>query len=308
MSDFQVLVVDDSATHLKLLEHTLSREFEKVHLARNGRQALEIFESERPVLVITDCVMPDVGGFELCQRIRAAQSFYVYIIMVTSMAETEHVVKGLSAGADDYLTKPYNTEELLARVKVGMRLIDLYQQLEEKNRLLEHFALTDPLTGLPNRRAIEAWAAHELPAAVRHGFSFWVVLIDLDHFKRVNDVYGHEAGDTVLKAFGEILRSSTRSSDISGRIGGEEFLHVITHADEAHLPMIVERTRAKLTAQTFSFGGSEVTVTASFGVAGIRGGGRVASFGELISRADRALYKAKQLGRNRSEIEPLSES
>lgn len=308
MSDFQVLVVDDSATHLKLLELTLSREFEKVHLARNGRQALEIFERERPVLVITDCVMPDVGGFELCQRIRAAQSFYVYIIMVTSMAETEHVVKGLSAGADDYLTKPYNTEELLARVKVGMRLIDLYQQLEEKNRLLEHFALTDPLTGLPNRRAIEAWAAHELPAAVRHGFSFWVVLIDLDHFKRVNDVYGHEAGDTVLKAFGEILKSSTRSSDISGRIGGEEFLHVITHADEAHLPMIVERTRAKLTAQTFSFGGSEVTVTASFGVAGIRGGGRAASFGELISRADRALYKAKQLGRNRSEIEPLSES
>ena len=302
-SGFQVLVVDDSAVHLKILEHTLSREFEKVHLARNGREALEIFEREHPVLVITDCVMPDVGGFELCQRIRAAQSFYVYIIMVTSMAETENVVKGLTAGADDYLTKPYHTEELLARVKVGMRLIDLHRQLEEKNRLLEHFALTDPLTGLPNRRAIEAWAAHELPAAVRHGFSFWIVLIDLDHFKRVNDAYGHEAGDTVLKAFGEILKSNTRSSDISGRIGGEEFLHVITHADEAHLPMIVERTRAKLTAQTFSFGGSEVTVTASFGVAGIRVGGRAATFGELVSRADRALYRAKQNGRNRAEFE-----
>ncbi len=306
MTDFQVLVVDDSAVHLKVLEHTLSREFEKVYLARNGREALEIFEREHPVLVITDCMMPDVGGFELCQRIRAAQSLYVYIIMVTSMAETEDVVKGLAAGADDYLTKPYHVEELLARVRVGMRLLDLHRQLEEKNRLLEHFALTDPLTGLPNRRAIESWAVHELPATMRHGFSFWVVLIDLDHFKRVNDAYGHEAGDAVLKAFGKILKSSTRSSDISGRIGGEEFLHVITHADEANLPTIVERTRAKLAAQTFSFGGSDVTVTASFGVAGVPGGGPAPTFGELVSRADRALYRAKQQGRNRvTEFEPL---
>jgi two-component system chemotaxis response regulator CheY len=221
------------------------------------------------------------------------------------MSETENVVKGLTAGADDYLTKPFHTEELLARVKVGLRLLDLHRQLEEKNRLLEHFALTDPLTGLPNRRAIEAWAAHELPAAVRHGFSFWVVLIDLDHFKHVNDAYGHEAGDIVLKAFGEILKSSTRSSDISGRTGGEEFVHVITHADQSHLPMIVERTRAKLKAQTFSFGGSEVKVTASFGVAGIQGGGRGLAFNELLKRADRALYRAKQNGRDRTEFEPL---
>jgi diguanylate cyclase (GGDEF)-like protein len=303
MSEVQTLVVDDSAVSLKVLEHTLSKVFERVHLARNGREAIAIFERERPALVITDCVMPDVGGFELCQRIRAAQSSYVYIIMVTSMSETENVVKGLAAGADDYLTKPCHTEEVLARVKVGMRLIDLYRQLEEKNRLLEHFALTDPLTGLPNRRAIEAWAAHELPAAARHGFSFWVVLVDLDHFKRVNDLYGHEAGDTVLKALGEVLKSTTRSSDISGRIGGEEFLHVITHADEEHLPMIVERTRTKLAARNFSFGGEEVTVTASFGVAGVRRGDAMPTFSELVNRADRALYRAKQGGRNRVEFE-----
>ena len=303
MNGFQALVVDDSAVHLKVLELTLSRAFERVHVARNGREAMEIFERERPVLVITDCVMPDVGGFELCQRIRAAQSFYVYIIMVTGMTETENVVKGLTAGADDYLTKPFHTEELLARVKVGLRLIDLHRQLEEKNRLLEHFALTDPLTGLPNRRAIEAWAAHELPAAARHGFSFWVVVIDLDHFKRVNDAHGHDAGDSVLQKFGEILKANTRSSDISGRVGGEEFLHVITHADEEHLPMIVERTRAKLMAQTFSFGGSTLTVTASFGVAGFRAGGAAPTFGDLVNRADRALYRAKQLGRNRAEFE-----
>jgi diguanylate cyclase (GGDEF)-like protein len=305
MNGFHVLVVDDSEVYLKLIEHTLSREFDCVHQARNGREALEIFERERPALVITDCMMPDVGGFELCQRIRAAQSSYVYIIMVTSISETENVVKGLAAGADDYLTKPFHTDELLARVKVGRRLVDLQRQLEEKNRLLEHFALTDSLTGLPNRRAIEAWAAHELPASRRHGFSFWVVLIDLDHFKGVNDAFGHDAGDQVLKVFADVLRSNTRSSDISGRIGGEEFLHVITHADEAHMPMVVERTRARLNAHTFSFNATDVTVTASFGVAEFDRSEPMPAFSELIARADRALYRAKQLGRNRIEFEPI---
>ena len=306
MKRYRALVVDDSSVHLTLLEHTLLPQFEFVYTAQNGREAMEIFERERPALVITDCMMPEVGGFELVQRVRAAQSSYVYIIMVTSIAEKENVVRALAAGADDYLTKPFHTQELLARVQVGLRLLDLHRQLEEKNRLLEHFALTDSLTQLPNRRAIEAWAAHELPAAVRHGFSFWVVLIDLDHFKRVNDTHGHDAGDTVLKAFAEILRSQTRSSDISGRIGGEEFLHVITHADESHLPAVVERTRTKLMSQVFLFGGSEVSVTASFGVAGFYRSDDAPPFSELISRADRAMYWAKQRGRNRTEFEPLS--
>ena len=306
MSVFQVLVVDDSLTHLKLLEQTLAREFQRVHLARNGRDALAIFEREQPAFVITDCEMPDLSGFEICQRIRAIQTSYPYIIMVTSIAEKENIVKGLAAGADDYLTKPIYTEELLARLGVGRRLLDLTRQLEEKNRLLEQAALTDDLTGLPNRRAIESWAAHQLAAASRHGFSFWVVLIDLDHFKRINDTYGHDAGDTVLKGFGEVLKSSTRSSDISGRIGGEEFIHVVTHAEEHHLPMIVERTRSKLAARKFSLGGMEVTVTASFGVAGFKGADAAMGFVELISRADRALYRAKQGGRNRAEFEPLS--
>lgn len=143
--------------------------------------------------------------------------------MATSISETENGVKGLTVGADDNLTKPFHNEELLARVNVGLGVIDLHHQLKRKNTLLEHFALTDPLTGLPNHRAIEAWASHELPAAVRHGFSFWVVMIDLDHFTDVNDAHGHDAGDLVLGTFGEILKGNTRSSDISGRIGGEEF-------------------------------------------------------------------------------------
>jgi two-component system chemotaxis response regulator CheY len=303
MNELKVLAVDDSLVHLGLLEHTLGREFEVVLTARNGREALAIFERERPAMVITDCLMPEVGGFELCQRIRAAQASYVYIIMVTSIAEKDNVVKGLTSGADDYLTKPFHVDELLARVQVGLRLLGLQRQLEEKNRILEHFALTDPLTGLPNRRAIEAWASHELPAAVRHGFPFWVVLIDLDLFKRVNDTYGHDAGDSVLKAFAEILRSNTRSSDISGRIGGEEFLHVITHSGEQHVPQIVERARLRLSNTVFVFDGTQVRVTASFGVAGFQRSDATPAFGDLISRADRALYRAKENGRNRVEFD-----
>jgi diguanylate cyclase (GGDEF)-like protein len=306
MNGFQALVVDDSATSLKLLEHTLLKEFDNVHTARNGREAIELFAREQPAVVITDCVMPEVGGIELCERIRAMQSSYVYIIMVTSIAEKDNVVKGLAAGADDYLTKPFHTEELLGRVRVGLRLLDMHRQLEGKNRLLEHFALTDPLTGLPNRRALDAWADRQLQSAMRHRFSFWLVMIDLDHFKRVNDTYGHEAGDTVLKAFAEILKGHTRSSDISGRIGGEEFLHVVTHVAAVNMPTIVERLRIKLAARTFSFAGSEITVTASFGVAGFLGGDEAPAFSELLGRADKALYRAKELGRNRAEFEPLA--
>ena len=165
------------------------------------------------------------------------------------------VVKGLSAGADDYLTKPFHRDELLARVQVGRRLVDLHRQIEVKNRLLEELALTDALTGLPNRRAIEEWASRQLRGAARHGFPFWVVMIDLDHFKDVNDMYGHDAGDTVLKRFAEILKANTRLSNISGRVGGEEFLQVLTHTDEQAVKIAVERVRKQFEAERFSFGG-----------------------------------------------------
>lgn len=304
MSDFNVVVVDDSAVQRKLFEQALSGEPFLVHYAANGREALEIFEREKPALVITDYLMPDVSGVELCHQIRAAQSPYTYIIMVTSVTEKDNIVKGLAAGADDYLTKPFHTEELLARIHVGRRLVDLQRELETKNHQLEELALTDALTGLPNRRAVESWAEREFSAAARHGFSFWVVLIDLDNFKRVNDTYGHDAGDIVLKKFAQILKENTRSSDMSGRIGGEEFIHVVTYADPMGMPVVAERVRSRFAAQHFTFLGGDVTLTASFGAV-VYSGGPTPAFTDLVSRADRALYRAKRQGRNRIEIEPL---
>ncbi|MDR3721561.1 MAG: diguanylate cyclase [Candidatus Acidoferrales bacterium] len=302
MSSFSVLVADDSPIYRKLVEHALAEDSCPVSFASSGHQAIEIFEREHPDLVITDWVMPDLTGIELCQRIRTgAQSSYTYIIILTSNAEKENVVKGLSAGADDYLTKPFHRDELLARVHVGRRLIDLHRQIEAKNRLLEELALTDPLTGLPNRRAIEDWSARQLSGAARHGFSLWAVLMDLDHFKSVNDTYGHDAGDTVLKKFGEVLRANTRLSDICGRIGGEEFLLILTHADEKSVLVVVERIRKHLAAERFIWNGSTVQVTASFGVAGFSGK-QAPEFNQLVAQADAALYRAKDQGRNRVEL------
>jgi diguanylate cyclase (GGDEF)-like protein len=305
MNGFTVLVADDSPVYRKLVEQALSGEDCVVVFAKTGSQALEIFEHGHPDLVITDWNMPDRTGIELCLRIRATGPVpYTYVILLTGKAEKENVVKGLSAGADDYLTKPFDHDEFLARVRVGRRLIDLHRQIEAKNRLLEELALTDSLTGLPNRRAIEAWSSRQISGAARHGFPFWMVLIDLDHFKRINDTYGHDAGDIVLKRFAEILRGHTRLSDISGRIGGEEFLFVLTHADKTGAMMVVDRVRQQLESEKFEFEGETVTVTASFGIAGFSGKS-APSFEELLAKADDALYRAKDHGRNRIELLPV---
>jgi two-component system cell cycle response regulator len=305
MNDFKVLIADDSAIYRKLVEQTLSQDACAVLIAQTGREAIEIYEREHPALVITDWMMPDLTGIELCQRIRRdGRPSYTYVIILTSIVEKDKVVTGLSAGADDYLTKPFHPDELLARVRVGRRLIDLHRQIEAKSRLLEELALTDDLTGLPNRRAIEAWAARQLSGAARHGFSFWVVMIDLDHFKKVNDAHGHEAGDAVLKRFAEILKAHTRMSDISGRIGGEEFLQVLTYGTEQDVRVAVERIRELFAEERFDFGGAAVTVTASFGAAGFCGKA-APEFSQLLAQADAALYRAKDLGRNRIEMNPL---
>ena len=306
MSGFKVLIADDSPVYRKLVEQALSQDASSVLFATSGQQAIEIFERERPCIVITDWMMPDLTGVELCQRIRqGAQSSYTYLIILTSIAEKENVVQGLSAGADDYLTKPFHRDELLARVRVGQRLIDLHRQIEAKNRLLEELALTDALTGLPNRRAIEAWALRQLSGAARHGFPFWVVMIDLDNFKHVNDAHGHDAGDMVLRKFAEILKSNTRLSDISGRIGGEEFLQVLTHADQDNVQLVLERVRSLFAAEKFHAAGACFSVTASFGVAGFWGT-KAPEFPQLVTQADAVLYRAKHRGRNRIEIDPIA--
>jgi diguanylate cyclase (GGDEF)-like protein len=302
VQQIKVLVADDSAVSRKLVEHTLSEKQYCLVFAKSGREAVELFAEHHPALVIVDWMMPDLTGLEICQHIRSkSQASYTYIILLTGKSEKESVVEGLAAGADDYLTKPFHHEELIARVGVGLRIIGLQREIEAKNLLLKELALTDALTSLPNRRAIEDWATRQLSGAARYGFSFWVALADLDYFKSVNDSHGHDAGDTVLKAFSEILKNNSRQSDICGRIGGEEFLLVLTHANEENAKGVINRIRADLEATKFNFDGNRLAVTASFGLAGFTGT-RAPDFNRLVAQADAALYSAKRLGRNRLEL------
>jgi diguanylate cyclase (GGDEF)-like protein len=300
---FKILAVDDSAIHRKLIEHSLSGERYSVVFANNGREALELFADHQPAVLITDWDMPDIGGLELCRRIRRDfQGFYSHLILLSSNADKEQVVEGLAAGANDYLTKPFHSGELVARVEVGRRIVELHRQIQAKNRLLEEMALTDALTGLPNRRAVDVWASRELSAAARYHFPFWVVMADLDFFKKVNDTYGHDAGDTVLKSFAEILKANTRQSNMCARFGGEEFLLVITHSDKEGAKIAIERIRMQFESKKFNFGNGTVTVTASFGIAGFRGT-KPPDWNALVACADTALYAAKHKGRNRIEFE-----
>jgi two-component system, cell cycle response regulator len=300
---FTVLAVDDSAIYRKLVEHSLSEQEYEVLFAKSGREALDLFADHKPAVVITDWSMPDISGLELCRRIRRDfQAFHSHLILLTSNSDKEQVVEGLAAGADDYLTKPFHSGELVARVAVGRRIAELHREIQAKNRLLEEMALTDALTGLPNRRAVDVWASRELSAAARHDFAFWVVMADLDSFKKVNDTYGHDAGDSVLKTFAEILKTHTRQSDICARLGGEEFLVMMTHSDRGGTKTAVERIRKQLENTNFTLGGCTVTATASFGIAGFRGT-KPPDWNALAECADTALYAAKHKGRNRIEFE-----
>jgi two-component system cell cycle response regulator len=300
--DVKILVADDSQVYRKLVEQSLSQEQYTLLLAKSGRQALDLFIEHQPALVITDWSMPDISGIELCQRIRRdQQEFYAYVILLTGNTDKEEVIEGLAAGADDYLTKPFHPGELQARVRVGRRIVDLHREVQDKNRQLEEMALTDPLTGLPNRRAVDFWASRQLSAAERHDFPVWVVMADLDHFKCINDTHGHDAGDTVLKGFAEILKANTRKSNLCGRLGGEEFLVVITHVEKENAAIAIERIRKQFAAQKFTVAGRTFGATASFGIAGIRATA-CPDISDLLTRADAALYSAKHQGRNRIEF------
>jgi two-component system cell cycle response regulator len=295
---YEVLVVDDSPVYRKLVEHVLSSRDYSLLFARDGTEAMRLFEEHSPSIVVTDWILPDFCGFELCQRIRADNSRpYTYIIVMTSNTEKGNVVKGLEAGADDYLTKPFDPGEMQARIGVGRRIIDLNRQLAAKSEKLEQAARTDSLTGLPNRRSIEEWAGKQLRGASRHGFPLWVVLGDVDNFKPINDTFGHDAGDIVLKTFGDVLKKTTRASDICGRLGGDEFVLVVTHVESDQIEDTVDRFREQFAALSFPLQGQSVQVTASFGVAGTMSK-ELQEFSVLLRKADQMLYEAKRAGRN----------
>jgi len=292
-----ILVADDSPVSRKLVEQALRQEACTVLFAENGRQALEKISESQPHIVITDWMMPDFSGPELCKRIRQEPlARYTYIILLTSSSDLDRLVEGLAAGADDYLTKPFHQKELLARIGVGRRIIAMHREIEAKNCLLEESVRTDHLTGIPNRRAVEEFAAKQISGAIRYKFSVWVVVADLDKFKFINDTYGHAAGDEVLRYFANVLKANTRAADICGRLGGDEFVLILTHTAEKDIPILIERFRTALASHDFGFDGNKVHVSATFGSAGLEATDS-RDFAQLLAEADVVLYREKAKGR-----------
>ena len=303
----KLLVVDDDPDSRRLLSISLGWAGHQIIEAEDGLEAWEKFQADPARLVITDWMMPGLDGMGLIARIRANEAEgYTYIIMLTALREKPQIVSGLEAGADDYLTKPFDPEELAARVSIGERILKLQASLMESRHNMVSLAMHDTLTGLLNRRAIHDRALGELNRLKRGTATgpLSVILLDIDHFKDINDGHGHEAGDQALQAVAELLLGHLRSYDGLGRWGGEEFLMLLPGTGLTEACAVAERIRATVAGAYPALpNGARVVLSASLGVAAIDAAGPDAldeqRLDQLVWAADRALYQAKSDGRNR---------
>lgn len=295
----KILVAEDDPGSRRLVNVRLSAAGHEVIEAKDGQIAWELFQREPFQMVITDWMMPRLDGLGLIQKIRSnGHQNYTYIILLTAVDDKSKVVAGLESGADEYLTKPFDNKELLARVASGERILKLEEQLIQARHQMETLAMQDGLTGLLNRRAIEEHASAELDLAKRKERPLSVVLLDIDHFKSINDQYGHFVGDHTLHHVAEILTRNLRQYDRIGRWGGEEFIAILPDTKMSEAIEVAERMRAAIAATQLTLENNELyTVQISLGVA--CASGHYPSLIKLVHAADLAMYQAKQTGRNR---------
>jgi diguanylate cyclase (GGDEF)-like protein len=295
----KVLIADDSATSRAMLRSALTRWGYDVVMAENGKEALDILaKDDPPPMAVLDWVMPELTGPEVCRRVRETlREPYTYILLLTSKNTKGETVEGLEAGADDYIVKPFDQHELQVRLRAGQRIIDLQLNLLQAREELRERASKDLLTMLPNRSAIAHTLENEISRCHRDHRTVGIILLDLDHFKKVNDTMGHFAGDAVLRETALRLRSNMRPYDQVGRYGGEEVLVVLPNCDLEQAANQAERMRHRLHATGMLVDGRELTVSASFGVTISDGSER--SPDVFVRVADEALYRAKANGRNR---------
>jgi diguanylate cyclase (GGDEF)-like protein len=295
----KILIADDDALSRRLLEKTLERAGYEVTTVENGRQAVEhLVRHDTPRLALLDWMMPEVDGPGVCREVRARREHgYVYMVLLTSKESKEDIVIGLKSGADDYLTKPFDAEELKARLRTGRRILDLEDRLVEAREGMRFKATHDHLTTLWNRGVILDLLNRELMRSAREQSSVALLLCDIDHFKSVNDTFGHVIGDEVLQEVAHRFLSSVRSYDCVGRYGGEEFLIVLINCEPRFATMRAEEIRKSMAAHPVQTSGGPVKVTISGGLLFSRDWGTRPIEG-LLSEVDAALYAAKSAGRN----------
>jgi len=300
---FPILIAEDDPVSRMLLEKTLVKAGYEVATVTNGREALESFSKKFFPIVLTDWMMPEMDGLQLCRAIRKnILTGYVFIFILTSRDSIDNMVAGLEAGADDYLTKPFKRAELIARLKTATRVLELEKSLKDANEEITILAITDTLTGCYNRTFMDEYLPKEIKRAIRYNHPISLIMVDIDHFKQVNDTYGHQAGDEILKELVKSINKSTRCDvDWVARYGGEEFLVVFPETDFERAEFLAERLRRDISQNTVRIKEKEIRITASFGVTGFTSSDTLkeVSYEAMISLADKSLYQAKEEGRNR---------
>lgn len=305
-SSSTILVADDEPINRSLIQRRLERSGYNVLTAKNGQEAVQMARSEHPDLIILDVMMPVMDGLEACQLIKADElTRDTPVIFLSARDETDVKVSGLSLGANDYISKPFKAEELLARVTVALRLKQerdsLRKRAEEavkRAEVAQEHAMTDALTGLLNRYGMRHILPRELSEARRYNRPLSCLMIDLDHFKAVNDLHGHAAGDAALQQVATVLTENVRGSDVVFRYGGEEFLVLLPETDLEGAMSLAEKIRSAAESRAFGDGKRIFSLTLSAGVANLWDN---ESGNDMIARADIALYQAKEQGRNRVE-------
>ena len=296
----RLLVVDDEALLRRSLNIQLTRAGYEVHEAEDGEAAWEMIQAQPYRFVITDWNMPGMSGLELMTRIRAMPAAgYTYILMLTAHSDRTDVIIGLKSGADDYLTKPFDMNELRARVGIGVRILELESRLQESLASAAELAVHDSLTNLFNRRAFDSRLADEVQRAGRYQRPLTLLMIDIDHFKHYNDQHGHPQGDALLRELSTLFLSCVRSTDFVARYGGEEFAVILPETNPANAQAVAGLILERVCAHGFLHREAQPggALTVSIGVAGTEDG--LPDAERLLLTADRALYQAKGAGRNR---------
>jgi len=286
-----LLVVDDDPAMRRILTAWLEKAGYRVEQAHSGEEALATIEAECPDFLITDWEMPKLDGLDLCRKVRSLNlPHYIYILFLTVKSASDEMVAGLEAGADDFLTKPVHQSGLLARIRAGSRVLALQQRLSR-------MAKTDPLTGLLTQRTLFESLEREFERATRFHLPLSCVMMDIDFFKRINDIHGHPSGDACLKTVADLLADACRTSDSICRYGGEEFCAMLPETGEQGAARWAERVRQRLASLVIPIGGKEIRITASFGTAEKHDDTQTPE--QLVDQADQALLCAKQSGRDR---------
>jgi diguanylate cyclase (GGDEF)-like protein len=295
---FRVVIVDDDPAIRRLVRLLLKRSgYESVEFGM-GEEAREQLGNIEWDLAILDRRLPDMDGVDLCQQLKANPDLRNrYVIMLTGEDDQEDKIQGLDLGADDYITKPFQYPELMARMRAAKRIVDLQKELLETNRRLELLSITDGLTKLYNHRHLQDELARAFEESVRYERPLSFVIVDLDFFKKINDTYGHAIGDEVLKAISAIFQESIRTTDLAARYGGEEFALMLPETVLEDAVNFAEKIRGIVESTPVATHSGPISATVSIGVATVPHT-RIHSAKELIVAADKALYRAKKNGRN----------